>query len=589
MRWVMVLYLVELGLLWTVAVIYLGKVGLQHLQSLVFYLLLLGSVMTIGLQLCMVKSLNHLKNVKVIGLFKARCSVNKVHILRNLEVIGLCMARCLEFKFLIPANVMMVGLQNFVEAERSSSSGGSYHGVLLRHQQQHCRDLRDPTLDGVGGGNGVPRQTLLEGQGHDKSPRERSPQDALRSTNPTIPVLPAVGQKHFSIAAADWLVELKPLIGDISNRANKWWEATMSATEEAYQKWLLASRLQRLRIPPPDPVDYHGLGSEQVIRRLEQRVTTVLLPALPVELRNDLITNRQLWACAIIYKVLRCYQPGGWAERSALLTDLTNTTPAKTPVAAASALRLWSRQKMRARELGASVPDALLQVRALEMIVSQAVLKFPQSMFRISTFRMETARPTGTSLAQFLELLTAEMDAASLGTETSEGGASTNPSAKALQTGDGKPTSGGDGAVKPCRFWGSEAGCRHGRNNCKFQHGVLADQSKRCFHCSALDHRKQDCPHRDVQQPTSASSIGGSGKNGSGGGKGDKDSHKDPETTRVQKRQPMPTEMEKEPGPVKSPRIQRLQRWAQRRQPQVTRLHLQPKEMSNHQGNIRRQ
>ena len=112
-------------------------------------------------------------------------------------------------------------------------------------------------------------------------------------------------------------------------------------------------------------------------------MTTILLPSLPSELRNDLITSRQLWPCAILYKILRSYQPGGWAERSSLLMDLTTTKVAKDPSSAATALRLWHRQKQRAMELGAAIPDALLQVRALETIVSQAVARHPQSLFRI--------------------------------------------------------------------------------------------------------------------------------------------------------------------------------------------------------------
>ena len=160
-------------------------------------------------------------------------------------------------------------------------------------------------------------------------------------------MLPPVGQKHAAIQAADWLVEIKPIISDISNRAHGWRELTMAATATTYQRWLQASPLQRLRIAPPEPIEWKGLGSEQVIQRLEQRVTTILLPAVPMELRNDLITNRHLWPGTIIYKILKSYQPGGSAERSTLLTDLTNTNPAKSPSAAATALRLWNRQKIR--------------------------------------------------------------------------------------------------------------------------------------------------------------------------------------------------------------------------------------------------
>ena len=406
--------------------------------------------------------------------------------------------------------------------------GESHHGVCQRHQQLDGRDLCDPTVEGVGGGSKGQVNRPLEKRGDVKSPRERSPQDALRSTNPTVPPLPAVNKKHASIEAADWLEEMKPIIGDISNRASKWWEMTMSRTWEVYHVWLRSNPLQRIRINPPDPVPWQELGNEQVIKRLEQRVTTILLPALPNEVRNDLITSRQLWPCAILYKILRCYQPGGWAERSSLLTDLTATKAMKDAASAASALRLWHRQKQRAIELGDSIPDALLQVRALEMIVSLVTVKHPQSLFRISTFRMEAGldeKPTDTSIAQFLELLTAEMDAIALGTTSVD--TSSAPSAKALQLDmEGKGNKNVETTSRPCRFWGTDSGCRHGKS-CKFEHAALQDQAKRCFCCSSTEHRKQDCPYKNSQPSTSTSSVGGSGfgagagKNG-GNGKGDK-------------------------------------------------------------------
>ena len=404
--------------------------------------------------------------------------------------------------------------------------GVSYHGGRHGHQQPHGHDLCDPTVEGMGGGSKGQVNRPLEKQGDVKSPRERSPQDALRSTNPTVPPLPAVNKRHASIEAADWLEEMKPIIGDISNRASKWWEMTMSRTWEVYHVWLQSNPLQRIRINPPDPVPWQELGNEQVIKRLEQRVTTILLPTLPTEMRNDLITSRQLWPCAILYKILRCYQPGGWAERSSLLTDLTATKAMKDAASAASALRLWHRQKQRAIELGASIPDALLQVRALEMIVSLVTVKQPQSLFRISTFRMEAGldeKPTDTSIAQFLELLTAEMDAIALGTTSVDTGSA--PSAKALQLDvEGKGNKNAETTSRPCRFWGTDSGCRHGKS-CKFEHAALQDQAKRCFCCSSTEHRKQDCPYKNSQPSTSTSSVGGSGfgagKNG-GNGKGDK-------------------------------------------------------------------
>ena len=149
--------------------------------------------------------------------------------------------------------------------------------------------------------------------------------------------------------------------------------------------------------------------------------------------------------------------------------------------------------------------DALIQIRALEVIAGQAVLAFPQTMFREAGL---DEQPTEETITQFVELLTAEMDAAALGSMAGE--QSHNPSAKVLQAAERKSQ---EGTGLACRFWGSDSGCRHGRN-CKFQHGELQDQAKRCFYSSGLDHRKSSCPHRENQQSTTTSWTGGSGSTG---------------------------------------------------------------------------
>ena len=175
-------------------------------------------------------------------------------------------------------------------AEKGEGDGlfdGCYHQDRQGHQQPHCRDLRDPTKESYD--------------------RERSPQEALRTSNPELPKLPDPRQKNSSVDASDWLVEIRPVISDMSTRAGKWWTATMESTMTVYQQWLAADPLNRLRLMPPQPVRDPSLGNPQVIERLEQRITNVLLPALPLELRRDLVANRQLWPAAVLFRVLRTY------------------------------------------------------------------------------------------------------------------------------------------------------------------------------------------------------------------------------------------------------------------------------------------
>ena len=112
---------------------------------------------------------------------------------------------------------------------------------------------------------------------------------------------------------------------------------------------------------------------------------------------------RSLWPAAILLRVLRAYQPGGHQERSLLLHELSAQKECKGPLISS---RGSGRGKgVRVDELGATFPDVLLQVRALDAVCSPFLSRFPQTSFRVSTFRMEThldERPTDVTLMEFL-------------------------------------------------------------------------------------------------------------------------------------------------------------------------------------------
>ena len=363
--------------------------------------------------------------------------------------------------------------------DRANLHQVSYREAPLRHQQLDCGGLRDPMED----------RASRPGWG-----REKSPTEGLRSSSPVLPKLPQMGQRHSSVDASDWLTEVRPLVGDLSTTSSLWWDLTLKHGMKSYNQWISATPLERLRQKPPEPVVDVNLNTLYT-QRLEQRVTTMLLPCLPDELRKDIIATRSLWPAAILFRVLRAYQPGGHQERSLLLHELANPKGCKDPSTALMALRLWKRQRCRAEELGATLPDVLLQVRALDAMCSPFLSKFPQTSFRVSTFRMEThldERPNDITLLQFHELLSAEMESLSA---NSEAEIVDKPSAKILQS-NGltssplKKTAAGD---KACKFWGSDDGCRHGKQ-CRFVHGELEDKHRRCWLCSSLSHRRGECP-----------------------------------------------------------------------------------------------
>lgn len=244
-------------------------------------------------------------------------------------------------------------------------------------------------------------------------------------------------------------------------------------------------------------------------------------------IRADLVASRQLHVGGILFSIYKRFQPGGHGERQATLQSLTSTIVAKSAEDAVVKLREWKRRVLRAQELGASLPDPTIQVHALEVITSQVLAKESQASFRVSAFRMAVQldnNPSQETTLQFFDMLLSECEQLQYGLvdhgEDNGGGLqSANPKVKAVKAGQGKGQSSGGGSANKCRHWGTEAGCRFGKQ-CRFDHPVLADAASRCWLCSSSLHRKNACPHRSGMQLTGVPTGGSDGSCEKGGGKG---------------------------------------------------------------------
>ena len=347
--------------------------------------------------------------------------------------------------------------------------------------------------------------------------REEMEDEALRSVPITFPKLPEATSKTAALEAGDWLAQLAPLVGDVSQKAAAWWSRVMELCMGLYKSWLTATPLERLHMEVPT-VEQASPGQQ----RLDQRVTALLLAALPEALKQELVAARQLHSAAILLRVLKTYQPGGQAEKASTLAAVTQTSPAATATEAVEQLRLWRRQVLRAKELQVVLPDSTLQVRALDRIMMQLLTKNDQASFRVSAFRMTyqvDVQPSETTVGYLYDILMAEAEQMRLmgehgAKEKEEKGL---PTVKKLGT-----TQHQGGEVGKCRGWGTEAGCRFA-NRCRFLHDDLQDQKNRCFACSSTQHRRAECPH--VREDLSAGATGGSGAGlheGQGGAQGSK-------------------------------------------------------------------
>ena len=115
---------------------------------------------------------------------------------------------------------------------------------------------------------------------------------------------------------------------------------------------------------------------------------TILLGVLPDQVRKDVIASRKVSCLGILFRLYTIFQPGGSAERTALLKSITDLKVGHGVADVLSGSRQWRRWIQRARELGLATPDPLVLVQVLNR-VTEALGR--QGGAQVS-FRMAAAR-----------------------------------------------------------------------------------------------------------------------------------------------------------------------------------------------------
>ena len=380
-------------------------------------------------------------------------------------------------------------LQGELERIKPQGMSGAYWGQPVQRYAE---------LGGETAGKGRPRGW---GVGEEK-------EESLRQVPIVLPKLVEPGGKNSMLDAGDWLAQLRPLVSDVCGGALRWWDNLMDATMTPYRKWLQAGPLEKLHIKAPT-LQETSAGST----RLDQRVTMMIMGAIPAGVRQEIVASRDLHAAGVLFKLLRTYQPGGLSEKAMVLDAITSTKAAGSAVEAADSLRLWRRQVLRARELDTKLPDATLQVKALDRIMADVLRMDPQANFRVQTFRLQNdvdTRPTEAIIDHLYDMMLAEADGM-LYNKAQTLVFKEEPAIKAMHGSPEKPAGRG-----VCHAWGTAAGCRYGKR-CRFIHNELEDKAARCWTCSSTQHLKSACPYRQEDDEPLRSAAGGSAAEGHGG------------------------------------------------------------------------
>ena len=218
-----------------------------------------------------------------------------------------------------------------------------------------------------------------------------------------LPKLPEWSAQTAPIDYNDWLLRLGPQMADLSPSSEEWWQVTVAAAREWYEQHQLLSPIARLTHHPQPTEEM----AQQRWSRVERRASSLLMAAIPDQLREEVVASKAVNALAILAKGMQLY------ERSAILTSLESPPEAATIASAITTLRRWLRWKRRAEELKVGLPDPTILVRGLGKLVKKILQNMPDLSFRLSLVRntlMIDTVPSHESVSRYSEHLLAELE-----------------------------------------------------------------------------------------------------------------------------------------------------------------------------------
>ena len=278
-----------------------------------------------------------------------------------------------------------------------------------------------------------------------------NPNESLRTCD-----LPKLSEATTALEFGDWLSVVDSHMGDLSYSSGLWWNMVKGAVEVCYQEWLQKSPVDRLRLKPKLE------GPANMWPRTERRALSMLLQAVPEHVKEDVISARKLTPDQVLFRLYCLYQPGGASERTKLLQVIADCKSGDTVREVLGWVRNWRRYVGRAKELGITLPDALVLVGVLQQGSEVLSRRSPQVAYRLNMIRQQLnldQRPNLSSVMTYAEHLQAEAEELTLvgvdETETEKppraGG---RPSVKML---DGSGTGPGRGGK---RFWKGKCSVR---------------------------------------------------------------------------------------------------------------------------------
>ena len=344
-------------------------------------------------------------------------------------------------------------------------------------------------------------------------------QEVIKPGVNTLPELPAVGAES-CLQFADWLHASKPALSDISDTSEELWMLVLQEAKNWYTKYLRLDAVSRLTSKPIPSEEINQAKWARVSRRIE----TMIIAACPTSVRDEISAARVTGLLPVVARLYVIYAPGGLNERELGLRQIQEPSSGSNVKDTIDILRKWARWCDRMKELGGTLPDSALRVKALEKITRVVLQSNADVAFRINLTRAALqidSTPDDVKVTQLHAQMLGELEtivhrtgskdpertpkeappvagAKVRGVEDSpktpkggKGAAKGSISPKASGTVEGTPAHG-----TPCTFFLGPGGCKKGAD-CTFTHNWMsipaAERPQRCRNCGGKGHRAAEC------------------------------------------------------------------------------------------------
>ena len=326
--------------------------------------------------------------------------------------------------------------------------------------------------------------------------------EVVRSGAPDLPDLLPWASGTGPLQLGDWMLLLNPIISDLTTTSHDWWNQMTKEVEAWYQRHISMSPLDRLN---------HGFAVPESLQqprwqRLERRVFTMPMKAIPEGCKEELVAARRLDVYGVLTYLYTAYCPSGVAEKQHLLKSLEDPSEITSVHDAPAAIRRWLRWRRRAREVGAVEPDPAILLKGLNRMTKKILESHRDLQFRVSLVRSNLAvdtTPTSASVDQLAAHLLAELEQLAI-TEKKVTAVPKKEQEgvkiKALEAdvgekdkgkGKGRERNEDEKGRQKCRYYLTEGGCKKGRE-CAWSH-EQKDEVRRCYVCGSSQHLAPSC------------------------------------------------------------------------------------------------